>query len=43
MHAGSEEKLLPERLTVQGVEQGVARPVRYTAASVQNKNRCNIR
>jgi hypothetical protein len=37
MHAGSEEELLPERLTVQGVEQGVACPVRYTAAPVHNK------
>jgi hypothetical protein len=37
MHAGSQKKLLPERLTVQGVEQGVPCPVRYTAAPVHNK------
>ncbi len=37
MHAGGEENLLPERLTVQGVKQGVACPVRYTAAPVHNK------
>ncbi len=37
MHAGSDEKLIPERLTVQGVEQGVACPVCYTAAPIRNK------
>ncbi len=37
MHARGDEKLLPERLTVQSMEQGVACPVRYTAAPVHNK------